>query len=145
MARPSEEHLIEWSFAKRGNDGFRQGVEEQLGTAIWDALAYYGALGSKDRKAYKENTPIIDAYFEMKDFYAVDNQVWAKYYHINRYEGGQGIVGQGAEGRENFEPFEESSGFKRFKNSSFTGVSDRFQRKDDAFLPQGYPSGRLKW
>ena len=39
----------------------------------------------------------IREYFDMKDSFAKENQLWAKYYNIDFYLGGVGLAGEGAE------------------------------------------------
>jgi len=139
VQRPSEEHLIEWSLAKQKNDEFRRGVEDSFTNEIWTTLGYYGFLSGKERSVFKKDHPELDDYFEMKDFFAEENQVWAKYYHISRYLGGAGIPGQGAEGRSDFKPYGGKSGGGSRK-TSFSAGGGGVSRRDTPFIPQGYRS-----
>jgi len=140
LKQPSSEHLVEWAAAKRLNDAFRDGVINNLGENVFNIIGIYGSLKGDRKREYKnDNAEVIDEYFDMRNYYAEQNQLWAKYYNPDKYLGGVGIPGQGAEARGEA----ISSGVVgRGRKSSFTSGGGRSggAQPDGTFIAQGYRS-----
>ena len=98
LGPPGQGLLVEWANAKTLNDDFREGIEGSLGEEFYEVLGIYGALKNPRKKEYREaNAGLLDLYFDAREWYAGQNQLWAKYYYPKFYEGGVGIPGQGAD------------------------------------------------
>lgn len=99
VGTPTQAQLVEWGAAKRLNDDFWKGITNTFGEDFRHLLAVYGVLSGADKKAYRKDNPEIDEYYDMRDAYGEDNQLWAKYYNPEAYTTQTGLAGEGAEKR----------------------------------------------
>jgi hypothetical protein len=87
---PTDEQLQERVEAKRLNSQFRMGVERELGNGWYQEMSYFYSLNSTEKKAFKEENPTfedrLDRYYDMRDFFAQENPLWAEYYHSEALE-----------------------------------------------------------
>jgi hypothetical protein len=105
-ATPSNDELLERRDAKDLNDDFRALITETLGDSFFQEQSYYFRLSGTERRAYREENPdfesALDANGELRDAYAKQFPLWAKYYHPSALEGGTsgaGGAGGGGGGR----------------------------------------------
>jgi hypothetical protein len=142
LERPTGEELVEYSNAYSQNEQFRQFIQEGLGPNFYDVLAEFGMSTKERREEMMDKDDRLEEYFDRKDFYAKENQLWAKYYHINEYEGGVGIPGLGGEAREpsgQTVQVGSSSGRSSARRSQRSGSGGR-GNTGNTFVPMGYRS-----
>jgi len=98
----SDAELTDRGRARDQNKIFRQRIEGILGADFWTTLSFYMRLSQSERALYRKEQPDeyakINAYFDARDAYALQNPLWAKYY-VGEIEAKAGADG-GARGRE---------------------------------------------
>lgn len=82
---PSNETLREWSQAQSDNNKFMNLVAQTLGEDFYDMQAFYYSLSGEERDAFREQAEEayarIRSYRPLKDQFAAEHPIWAKYYH----------------------------------------------------------------
>ena len=80
----SDAELADRGKARDQNKVFRQQIEGTLGAEFWTTLAFYMRLSSAEKAIYRKEQPDeyakVNAYFDSRDAYALQNPLWAKYY-----------------------------------------------------------------
>lgn len=80
----SDAELKDRGDARNLNDTFRASVEQTLGDDFYTLYGYYNGLSLSEqsafRKSSKEDYARIEEYRKMRDAYAEQNPLWAKYY-----------------------------------------------------------------
>ncbi len=137
---PSQAQLVEYGQAKRLNDDFRLGIENALGEDFYQILSIWGSLpkGANKDRVKEENEVVLEQYFDAREFYSKENQLWAKYYYPKFYKGGVGLRGEGVEGRPEFSAGTGNDGKRK---SSFKPKSLSSRGIDPPpIVPMGYRS-----
>lgn len=138
---PSEDQLVEFAMAKNMNDEFRSGVEREIGEQIWQTLSVYGVLKGPQKREYKKaNAEVLDLYFDMRDFFAEANQLWAKYYNPSEYAIQTGIPGEGVERRGPASGGTGGGGKSRKASFNRSSGAPPSRAADSPFQAQGYRS-----
>jgi len=94
--RPSTQQMAEWAEAQNLNDEFNNMVTSSLGDRFFDELALYYRMGTADRRVEYRRNPRIKAYYELRDQWGENFQMWSKWYNQDTYHGGEVIQPSGA-------------------------------------------------
>lgn len=90
IKEPTIEEIKERIHAKSLDDNFKSKVKAELGSDIFEIMNAYFQLSTSERKRWRIENPDawlrIQKYYEMRDEYAKQYPVWAKYFHPN-YKG----------------------------------------------------------
>jgi len=69
----------EWAEARELNEDLNALIEEQL-PGVRDLLDRYYDLSPSERRAFKKEHPEIGEYYDLREAFGADNEVWARYY-----------------------------------------------------------------
>ena len=90
IPEPTQADMRERVEAKKLNETFQALRDKELGDDIETLMTYYYNLSPNDRRTFRQSAPSeyerIQKYYNLRDQYAQDNLIWAKYYHREAYE-----------------------------------------------------------
>lgn len=88
LESPSNQQLEEWAAAKALNDEFARYIANSLGENFLDDYGSYYNMSWDEKK----NSPFreqVDTYKKLRDLWANNFQIWAKYYDPEHFGGGE--------------------------------------------------------
>jgi len=100
----SDADLVEKAKAEDDNVLFKEAAVQQFGDSITNLITIPAQMSYADKKKWQAANPElyaqIQAYYDLKDQFAADHQIWAKYYWDSAYQGG-GATGASPAGASN--------------------------------------------
>lgn len=97
LDEPTNAELREWSAAKKLNDDFWTSVDEAFGEDFPRLLSLYWRMDSSQRREVRLADERIGDYFDYRDIFGENFQLWAKHYNEDVYEpGGETLTSTGA-------------------------------------------------
>lgn len=102
--QPTRTQLLERAEAKRWNSEFQTGITRRFGEDFRIALTAYSNMSAAEKRDYRLKDPgyaEIKEYYELKDWFAEQHPVWAKYYNPTAFDEKKaagtstGLVGSG--------------------------------------------------
>ena len=98
LEQPTEEQLQEWSYVQDLHNTYKQLAKVNFGDNIFVISAQYNELPRAERADFRAAHPELEAFWDLREQYALDHPLWAKYYHPDAATGG-GYSGAGGAGK----------------------------------------------
>lgn len=137
LSEPSDQLVQEWATAQDLDAELKRTIVEQLGADINQVMVEYWNADSATRRAMRKKDPRIDQYYNIRDYWASANPIWAKYYVETKASSTSTSGGSTSAGSKSY--YGGTSGSRRYYNSSGGGGSSS-SLEYGSTLPMGYRS-----
>lgn len=86
LTEPDTKTLTEWSTVRNLNDKFYAIARESLGQDIEQVMTKFYNLEGDDQDKFLEEHPEVNLYRLLRDKFAVEHPIWAKYFNTRAYQ-----------------------------------------------------------
>jgi hypothetical protein len=143
LEQPTEGQLQEWSYVQDLHNTYKQLAKVNFGDNIFVISAQYNELPRAERADFRAAHPELEAFWDLRDQYALDHPLWAQYYHPNAATGGgyssAGGAGKSTTGARAREPVIQT--LPTLAHRSSTDVRDLLRRG----VGRGRATKLVKW